>query len=1097
MAQVPTQEIMTTNDIIKYCGPVFYRRGYQYVKEGRVKALAPGSPDPFLYQARVRGTESYLVSLFYGGDGRFMSSHCECPAFPAHGVCKHIAAVLIERAEPPANSPPQNISSPHPAQSSPTSRTTARFLDVFRVPRSPALSNSSKEILRLEYLIGVAESGSATVFTLEMKIGTDKRLYIVPKVPEFLREVRDGAVHTFSKLFTYDPRAHTFEPSDRKVLEILFQALDHSLFYTQTQQNTNYQSYRYNFYGTRARSDRTMSLPPFIWQQLASVLPEVRAFWSRNPVLPVRISKSSIPLLFKLEETKAPSSPTSADKSYVLSYEKPKLKVLPLYGSAVREPDIYLISRRQADLLHQILAIPSSSKAVKIPLESREMEDVVTEVLPQLDGLGQLRLSPDIASVIVSEPLKPRVYLDWDGEGIEAQLHFVYGSTIIVAGDPSSGASSSQIIRRDRVEEARITSRLIDAGFHQDESRFVLTEDEAIYQFMSETLEELTHEMDVRVSELFDPVHHVSSSPKVRMDMDPEHSWLEVSFEWGDLEEDDILAVLRALKEKRRYHRLTNGQFLPLEEAGFEAAQKVLEELDIDPDDLNGSGTTVPALRAVPLVDPSHPYQTQWELGKSLRRWLDDLRHPDNLDVAAPASLTAKLRNYQVTGFLWMKMLSRYGFGGILADDMGLGKTLQSITYLLSERESKNWENPALIVAPASLIYNWHREFEMFAPTLKTQVLAGDPKERQQMLEEAKNNGIDVLITSYPLLRRDLAYYRQHTFHAVIFDEAQTLKNSGTQAAQAAYQIKSSHRFALTGTPMENRLTDLWSIFRAVFPELLGSHKKFSQTTPDQLRKQVRPFILRRLKQDVLKDLPEKIESVETTELTREQKSIYLAYLEKVQADTQSDLARDGFQKSRIKILAALTRLRQICCHPALFMDNYQGTSAKMDLLLELVEESLESDHRLLIFSQFTSMLKMIAQNFDDRGWSYFYLDGDTPVNERLQLVSRFNQGERSAFLISLKAGGTGLNLTGADTVILYDLWWNPAVESQAADRAHRIGQKKVVQVMRLITQGTIEEKIYALQRKKQDLVDQVIRSQGEDIPSITEEDIRQILQLS
>ncbi len=1087
MADIPTQEIMTTNDIIKYCGPVFYQRGYRYAQEGRVKEVAHPSPDPFQYEALVRGTDIYRVSLFYGHDGRFMSSLCECPAFPRQGVCKHIAAVLIERATPAVETT-EKIAKPGSEQSALLPQMTRRFLDVFHRSREQALS--IQEVLRVQYLLSIQSAGSAIVFSLEMKIGTDKRLYFVPKLSDFLREVQEGKPHSFSKRFTYDPTVHSFSPIDRKVLEILFQILAQRVFESQIR----YQPYSYYYSG--AHGERKLNLPPLIWEQLAPLLAQAQSVWSYN-LEPIHILEGSLPVIFKLEKNHRASSAESHDDTYVLSYDKPDLKVLPLYGAAVKEPSIYIMSRRQAEILHKLLTISPSAHTIQIPLNPGAMENVMTDILPELEELGQLRVSQDIASEIISEPLKPRIYLDWDGDSIEAQVHFVYGTTGIVAGSPDSSDDSSGIILRDRVQEAQVISRLIDAGFRQDIDRFLLTGDDAIYQFVSETLEEWTRDIDVRVTELFDPVHHSSSTPKIRMDMDPDHSWLEVSFDWDDLEENDIQAVLRALKEKRRYHRLANGQFLSLESPGFDAAQQVMEELDLDPHDFGTGQTKVSALRAVPLIDPSHSHENQWHLGKSLRRWLDDLRHPDNLDITAPATLNAKLRDYQVTGFLWMKMLSHYGFGGILADDMGLGKTLQSITYLLSEKESETWKDPALIVAPASLIYNWRYEFEKFAPTLKVEVIVGDPKERQQQIKEAKDKEIDVLITSYPLLRRDLASYRKHTFHAVIFDEAQTIKNSGTQAAQAAYQIQSAHRFALTGTPVENRLSDLWSIFRAIFPELVGNHKKFSQQTIDQVRKQVRPFILRRLKQDVLKDLPEKIESVETTELTREQKSIYLAYLEKVQADTKNALAEEGFQKSRIRILAALTRLRQICCHPSLFVDNYQGTSAKMDLLLELVEEALGSSHRLLIFSQFTSMLKLIAQSFETKSWPYFYLDGETPVKERLELVSRFNQGERSAFLISLKAGGTGLNLTGADTVILYDLWWNPAVESQAADRAHRIGQKKVVQVMRLITQGTIEEKIYGLQRKKQDLIDQVIRSQGEDIPLLTEEDIREILHLS
>ena len=379
-----------------------------------------------------------------------------------------------------------------------------------------------------------------------------------------------------------------------------------------------------------------------------------------------------------------------------------------------------------------------------------------------------------------------------------------------------------------------------------------------------------------------------------------------------------------------------------------------------------------------------------------------------------------------------------------------------------------------------------------FAPALGAIVIDGNQSNREKL---QKGSGqMDVLITSYPLLRRDVKWYEEQSFHTVFFDEAQAFKNPTTQTARAVKRINADHSFGLTGTPVENAIEELWSIYHVVFPELFQGLKAYSNLTRKTIARRVRPFLLRRMKEDVLAELPKKMESLEFTELLPEQKKLYAAYLAKLRTDTLKHLDRDTIRKNRIKILAGLTRLRQICCHPSLFVDGYKGSSAKFQQLLQIVEESRRAGRRVLIFSQFTKMLKIIGRELTMRGQTYFYLDGETPSEERVKTCNRFNEGERDLFLISLKAGGTGLNLTGADTVILYDLWWNPAVEEQAADRTHRIGQEKVVNVIKLVARGTIEEKMNDLQEKKRALISDIIDSEEKASATLTEEDIREIL---
>jgi SNF2 family DNA or RNA helicase len=465
------------------------------------------------------------------------------------------------------------------------------------------------------------------------------------------------------------------------------------------------------------------------------------------------------------------------------------------------------------------------------------------------------------------------------------------------------------------------------------------------------------------------------------------------------------------------------------------------------------------------------------------------------LEFEVPASLDATLKDYQKHGFKWMKTLAYYGFGGILADDMGLGKTIQSIAFIVSVQSDVRKNNqPVLVVCPSSLTYNWLSEIRKFAPQLKAIVIDGTKAERTTLLK--KQTDADVLLISYPLLRREISWFEKETFHTVFFDEAQAFKNPLTQTARAVKKLQADHRFALTGTPVENALEELWSIFHVVFPELFLGLKEFSKLSRKNIVRRIRPFLLRRLKEDVLLELPEKMESLESVELLPEQKKLYAAYLAKLRHDTFKNLDKDTIRKNRIKILAGLTRLRQICCHPGLFVDGYQGKSAKFEQLLQIIEESKLSGRRVLIFSQFTKMLELIGRALTARGLPFFYLDGQTPSEERVEICNRFNRGERDLFLISLKAGGTGLNLMSADTVILYDTWWNPAVEEQAADRAHRMGQQNVVQVIKLVARGTIEEKMNELQDKKRHLIEEIIDSDEKVLSTLTEEDIREILMI-
>ena len=451
----------------------------------------------------------------------------------------------------------------------------------------------------------------------------------------------------------------------------------------------------------------------------------------------------------------------------------------------------------------------------------------------------------------------------------------------------------------------------------------------------------------------------------------------------------------------------------------------------------------------------------------------------------------------------WLRTLAGCGFGGILADEMGLGKTLQIIAVLLAEKQEGSI-GTSLIICPASLVYNWAEEFHRFAPELTVCPVEGNQPERSEIIE--RSGKWDVLISSYDHLKRDVQTYEGKVFLYEVLDEAQFIKNQSTASAKAVKVIRAKHRFALTGTPIENRLSELWSIFDFLMPGFLYRYETFrkemekpiakegSEEASLRLKRMVSPFILRRLKTEVLKDLPEKVEESHIVRFGEEQQKLYDAQVLRMKNLLEKE-NEESFRKSKIQILAELTRIRQICCDPALLFENYDGGSAKMEACMDLVRSAMEGEHRILLFSQFTSMLDLLKERLGQEKIPYYEITGATPKKERLHLVSEFNNGDVPLFLISLRAGGTGLNLTGADIVIHYDPWWNAAAQNQATDRAHRIGQQKPVTVFKLIAKDSIEEKIQQLQEKKLNLADEIIGGEQVSFSSLTREDLLEMIQ--
>ena len=626
--------------------------------------------------------------------------------------------------------------------------------------------------------------------------------------------------------------------------------------------------------------------------------------------------------------------------------------------------------------------------------------------------------------------------------------------------------------------------------------------DDAVWDFFETGLDSLAALGEVRATDAFRALR-VRTKWRVAAGVSLRNDLLRLSVSSPDIPEDELSEVLRSLTAKKRYHRLKSGTLLGLQGESAEALEALYQGSGVPLSEFVAGKMDVPAYRALyldQLLAQQRGVDAERDAG--FRGLVRRMQTWNEAEFEVPETLRGVLRAYQREGFRWLMTLSASGFGGILADDMGLGKTLQMIAVLLYERARRE-SFSALVVCPSSLVYNWLAEIRRFAPALRAAAVAGTPRERARVLRD--RDACDVFVTSYDLVRRDAARYEGLSFDVMVLDEAQFVKNHASAASKAVRVISSARRFALTGTPVENRLSELWSLFDFIMPGFLFRYETFRRTfeTPivrgedaeaaARLRRLVGPFVLRRTKAEVLSDLPEKTEEVRYAVLEGEQRRVYDAHALRLRKSIEAGGA-EAFEKSRIRILAELTRLREVCCDPALLYEDYRGASAKREALWELLESAWDGGHRVLVFSQFTGFLALVEEDLKTRGVSYEKLTGDTPKQERLLMVQRFNEGDAPVFLISLKAGGTGLNLTGADIVVLLDPWWNAAAEAQAEDRAHRIGQTRPVSVYRVIAKDTVEERILELQERKRALAEDVLSESAQGAGALDREALLALL---
>lgn len=697
-----------------------------------------------------------------------------------------------------------------------------------------------------------------------------------------------------------------------------------------------------------------------------------------------------------------------------------------------------------------------------------------TEVIKKAKSIGKIKLCNSLQKLVyIPQEIKENIYIETLGDfGIE--IH----SKVFYDGKEEKELSDKIIFNDVQIERDYLYREIMkeySENFVND--RYQIETMENIYNFITDGIPQLKDKYEIYYSERFKKRKYGTARYHIQTKVT---DILEINFSIEDIEKDEIRNFLNSVKEKSRYYKLKDGGILKID--NINDLERLNEMLDI------AEASTKEIESGIISRERNYIYFIKSTLEKIKNITLDE--EFNRIDYNLKNIVTKEerkdikrdfpiLRNYQREGVIWLKTLKKLGLGGILADDMGLGKTLQTISYLALEKKEK----PSIIVAPKSLIYNWKNEFEKFAPNLSVIVCAGNKKERENIIERLKND--EILITTYGTLKNDIDLYNRE-FSNIIIDEAQSIKNILGKTSNIIKSLKGETKIALTGTPIENNILELWNIFDFAFPGYLGGHTSFKNRFTNNLknlREIISPFVLRRTKKEVLKELPEKIEKNILIELDEKQKKLYLGYQEKYREEVEKD------KSDTMKIFSYITRLRQLCNHPKLFLEDYKGGSSKLEILVELLENAKENGHRVLLFSQFVEMLDIIKNELKGK-FTTLYIDGKTSAKDRIDLVERFNNGEGDIFIISLKAGGSGLNLVGADTVIHFDPWWNPSVENQATDRAHRIGQKNSVTVYRLITKGTIEEKINLIKAEKSKIISEVLDGEKRELLSLNRDEL-------
>ena len=955
---------------------------------------------------------------------------------------------------------------------------------------------------------------------VEFKIG-NKKMYKIKDLSEFYTRMLERKEYKYGEKLEFVHTRESFEEDSKPLLDFLLKYAE-IIKYANSNSNSNYR-----YYG-KALSDSNIIVGNTGIDDLFEVLKGKKVFFQKDyKTETIEFTEEQPKIDFKLKKIN--------DEQYVIT---PNIEIYNIsiikgrkYKYVLDEQKLYRCNKKTQNANLKLLELFRQNYMTEVELGKEELSQLFSIIMPKVkDAIKIENIEESEIEKYKPKELEVKVFLDFDkNDYLIADVRFSYEKNEI---NPLDDKKTKDDFPRNTIRETKALNVFRKTGFMLDakNSRFILPNDDKIYEFLTQDINYYMKEFEVLVTDNF-KTKQVKRPKLGSIGIKVENNLLSVDLKNLDIDIKELKGIMEKYSLKKKYYRLKDGSFINLEEnKEINFLDKLINGTDIDYNELEKGEVLLPVHRSLYLNQLLKEIKsTQIVKDSEYKKIIRDLNKEQlEDDIQVPENLNNTLRYYQKTGFKWLKSLDKYKFGGILADDMGLGKTIQILSIIVDYTDSKDGlhsiqdeeqkeinkekaekKRASLVISPSSLTLNWQNEAEKFTNKLKTLVIGGSLPERKRQIERIDD--YDLVITSYDLLKRDIDLYKEkkYKFRYVIADEAQNLKNSNTKNAKTIKQIKADTRFALTGTPIENSLSELWSIFDFIMPGYLFSYREFKakyevpiikendQETMKKLKMLIEPFILRRVKEEVLTELPEKTITILNNEMGEEQKNIYLSYLAQAKQELAEQIDLEGYERSQIQILSALTRLRQICCHPSLFVEGYNAGSSKLDQCMEIIEEATNSGHKILLFSGYTSMFEIIEKELQKLNIKYFKLTGATKVDERMELVEEFNQNpEVNVFLVSLKAGGTGLNLTGADMVIHYDPWWNISTENQATDRAYRIGQKNNVQVYKLITKNSIEEKIYELQERKRALADNMLSTKTTFISKLSKQDIMNLFEI-
>ena len=1063
----------------------------------------------FEIKAEIYAEERYTTYLSIAR-GEVKDITCTCEDYHTnYGVCKHTLATIMEFAtdfekENEIDKIESKLSDViNPTSSYDKYRGFKQIVNIFYNEEIEGIEEEEtvlkeKGSIRLEPEIFYDKfTGDMKV---EFKIG-NKKMYKIKSLSEFYTRMLNKELYKYGQKLQFVHTRESFEAESLPLLDFLMKYAE-IIKYANSNSNSNYR-----FYGN-ALSETNIILSNSGIDDLFEILKGKKvSFQKEYNQSEIEFTEEQPNIEFKLVK--------KDEENYEIIPNIEIYKISILKGKQYRyildEKKLYRCNKKFEKSNLKLLEIFRQNYMTEVLLGKKELSQLFSVIIPKVKNAIKLEnITEEEIEKYRPQTLITKVYLDFDSHDyLVAEVTFCYGNKEF---NPLNEKQKIEI-PRNMIKETKALNIFRKTGFMLDVKnlRFILPDNDKIYTFLTQDINYYMQNFEVLVTENFKKKQ--IRQPKMgSIGVKIENNLLSIDLKHLDIDIKELEAIMQKYNLKKKYYRLKDGSFLELENnKEIDFLDKLVTGMDVDYKDLEKGELQLPMYRSLYLESLLRETKGNQilknESYKEVVRDLDKDKMED--DIHVPEILEKTLRYYQKTGFKWLKTLDRYKFGGILADDMGLGKTIQILSVILDYvQNAKEKHRTSIVISPSSLTLNWQNEADKFAGELKALVINGTLLERKRKIAEIEK--YDLVITSYDLLKRDIELYKEKDYHFryIIADEAQYLKNSNTQNAKAIKKINAETRYALTGTPIENSLAELWSIFDYIMPGYLFSYKKFKKLYEmpivkendvqalNKLKMLIEPFVLRRTKTEVLTELPEKTVTVLNNEMEEEQRNLYISYLVQAREEVAEEINLNGIEKSHIKILSVLTRLRQICCHPSLFIKDYTNESSKLNQCMEIVEDAVKANHKILLFSGYTSMFPIIEKELQKLGISYFKLTGATKVDERIDLVDEFNENpDIKVFLISLKAGGTGLNLTGADMVIHYDPWWNLSTENQATDRAYRIGQKNNVQVYKLITKNSIEEKIYELQQKKAELIDNMLSTKTSFINKMSKEDIMRLFE--